>query len=97
MVMIIELKDGRIRRDRRYYAEPFEAPKWRAPLVERMERQGSSISPVLCLLPGDELFAGGRVDLVEVVQVDGIRAIPAIVHHVALPVGDVDGVVRLPL
>ena len=28
--MILELKDGRIWRDRRYYAEPFEAPVWRA-------------------------------------------------------------------
>ena len=24
-------------RDTRYYAEPFEAPEWRAHLVERME------------------------------------------------------------
>ena len=37
VVMIIELKDGRIWRDRRYYAEPFEAPEWRAQWVERME------------------------------------------------------------
>jgi hypothetical protein len=36
MVMIIELKDGRIWRDRRYYAEPFEAPEWRAKWVERV-------------------------------------------------------------
>jgi ketosteroid isomerase-like protein len=35
--MIIELKDGRIWRDRRYYAEPFEAPEWRAEWVERVE------------------------------------------------------------
>src|SRR5215216_5825337 len=27
MTIIIELKDGRIWRDRRYYAEPFEAPE----------------------------------------------------------------------
>ena len=37
MVMILELKDGRIWRDRRYYAEPFEAPEWRAKWVERVE------------------------------------------------------------
>ena len=37
MVMILELKDGRIWRDRRYYAEPFEAPEWRAQWVERVE------------------------------------------------------------
>jgi hypothetical protein len=36
--MIIELKDGRIWRDRRYYyAEPFEAPEWRAGWVERAQ------------------------------------------------------------
>ena len=32
---ILELKDGKIWRDRRYYAEPFEAPEWRARWVER--------------------------------------------------------------
>ncbi len=37
VVMIIELKDGRIWRNRRYYAEPFEAPEWRAQWVERVE------------------------------------------------------------
>ena len=37
MAMILELKDGRIWRDRRYYAEPFEAPEWRAQWVERIE------------------------------------------------------------
>jgi hypothetical protein len=35
--MILELKDGRIWRDRRYYAEPFEAPEWRARWVERVD------------------------------------------------------------
>ena len=34
---ILELKDGKIWRDTRYFAEPFEAPEWRAGLVERME------------------------------------------------------------
>jgi hypothetical protein len=37
MAMILELKDGRIWRDRRYYAEPFEAPEWRAQWVEPMD------------------------------------------------------------
>jgi hypothetical protein len=36
-VLIIELKDGKMWRDRRYYAEPFEAPEWRAQWVEQME------------------------------------------------------------
>ena len=34
---ILEFKDGKVWRDRRYFAEPFEAPEWRAHLVERME------------------------------------------------------------
>jgi hypothetical protein len=36
-VAILEFKDGKIWRDRRYFAETFEAPEWRAHLVERME------------------------------------------------------------
>ena len=35
-VAILEFKDGKVWRDRRYFAEPFEAPQWRAHLVERM-------------------------------------------------------------
>jgi hypothetical protein len=37
VVLIFELKDGKMWRDRWYFAEPFEAPKWRARWVERME------------------------------------------------------------
>jgi hypothetical protein len=37
VVLIVELRDGKWWRDTRYYAKPFEAPKWRAGLVERME------------------------------------------------------------
>jgi hypothetical protein len=37
VVLIVELKDGKWWRDTRYYAEPFEAPEWRAAWVERME------------------------------------------------------------
>jgi hypothetical protein len=36
IVLIIELRDGKMFRDTRYYAEPFEAPEWRAQWVERM-------------------------------------------------------------
>jgi len=36
-VSIVELKDGKMWRDTRYYAEPFEAPEWRSQWVERME------------------------------------------------------------
>jgi hypothetical protein len=35
-VSVVELKDGKMWRDTRYYAEPLEAPQWRANLVERM-------------------------------------------------------------
>ncbi len=37
VVLLIELRDGKMWRDRRYYAEPFEAPEWREQRVERME------------------------------------------------------------
>jgi hypothetical protein len=37
VVVISELKEGRMWRDTRYYAEPFEAPEWRARWVERMD------------------------------------------------------------
>jgi hypothetical protein len=37
VVAIFELKEGKIWRDTRYYAEPFDAPEWRAHLAERME------------------------------------------------------------
>ncbi|HKH76194.1 MAG TPA: hypothetical protein VKA51_04475 [Rubrobacteraceae bacterium] len=37
LVAIFELEDGKIRRDTRYYAEPFEPSECRAHLAERME------------------------------------------------------------
>jgi hypothetical protein len=37
VVVISELKEGKMWRDTRYYAEPFEAPEWRARWVERMD------------------------------------------------------------
>ena len=37
IVLIIELRDGRMFLDRRYYAELFEAPEWRAQWVEQMD------------------------------------------------------------
>ena len=37
VVLLIELREGKMWRDTRYYAEPFEAPEWRAQWVERME------------------------------------------------------------
>ena len=37
VVLIIELRDGKMWRDMRYYGERFEAPGWRAQWVEWME------------------------------------------------------------
>ena len=37
VVLILELRDGKMWRDRWYFAEPFEAPEWRAQWVERLE------------------------------------------------------------
>ena len=37
VVLIFELRDGKMWRDRWYFAEPFEAPEWRAQWVERMD------------------------------------------------------------
>ena len=37
VVLILELRDGKMWRDRWYFAEPFEAPEWRAQWVEQME------------------------------------------------------------
>jgi hypothetical protein len=34
---IVELRDGKIWRETRYYAAPFDAPAWRAQWTERME------------------------------------------------------------
>jgi hypothetical protein len=36
-VFISELRDGKMWRDRWYFAEPFEALEWRSQWVERME------------------------------------------------------------
>ena len=33
---IVDFEDGKIKRARAYFAEPFEAPEWRAQWVERM-------------------------------------------------------------
>jgi hypothetical protein len=37
IVAIVELRDGKMFRETRYYAVPFEAPEWRARWVERMD------------------------------------------------------------
>jgi hypothetical protein len=45
VVMILELRDGRMWRDRWYFPEPFEAPGWRAQWVARMEPGEPDASP----------------------------------------------------
>jgi hypothetical protein len=37
VVLILELRDGKMWRDRWYFAEPFDAPEWRSPWVDRLE------------------------------------------------------------
>jgi hypothetical protein len=41
VTMIVEFRDGKIWRDTRYYAEPFEPPAWRSRWVEPIEEPGS--------------------------------------------------------
>ena len=36
VVQLIELRDGKMWRDRWYFAEPFEAPEWSSQWAERM-------------------------------------------------------------
>lgn len=38
IVVLIELRDGRIHHETEYFAQPFEAPDWRAPWTERTDR-----------------------------------------------------------
>ena len=37
VVLILELRDGKMWRDRWYFAEPFDAPEWRAQWVEHQK------------------------------------------------------------
>jgi hypothetical protein len=39
VAVIFEFREGKIMRETRYYADPFEAPAWRAPLVEPIEAE----------------------------------------------------------
>jgi hypothetical protein len=39
--MVVEFRDGKIWRDTRYYADPFEPPAWRAQWVEPIEPPGA--------------------------------------------------------
>jgi hypothetical protein len=41
----VEFRDGTIWRDTRYYAEPFQAPEWRAQWVEPMEESPARDGP----------------------------------------------------
>lgn len=39
-ITLLELRDGKVWRETIYWAEPFEAPEWRAQFVERLEATG---------------------------------------------------------
>jgi SnoaL-like domain len=41
LAMIVEFRDGKIWKDTRYYAEPFEPPAWRSLWVEPMGEAGA--------------------------------------------------------
>ncbi len=41
VIIVFELKDGKILRETRYYAQPFEPAEWRAAWVELMEEPQS--------------------------------------------------------
>jgi hypothetical protein len=43
MVMIVEFRDGKIWKETRYYAEPFQPPAWRAQWVEPIEQPQASL------------------------------------------------------
>jgi hypothetical protein len=45
IALIVEFRDDKIWRDTRYYAEPFEAPAWRAQWVESMEESPAPGGP----------------------------------------------------
>jgi hypothetical protein len=40
--MIVEFREGKIIRETRYYADPFEAPDWRSQWVEPIEEESGS-------------------------------------------------------
>lgn len=40
---IVEFRDGKIYRETDYFAEPFEAPEWRAKWVEKMSSADKSV------------------------------------------------------
>jgi SnoaL-like domain len=42
-VGIGELRDGKVQRMTEYFADPFEAPEWRAPFVEKMAAAGDVV------------------------------------------------------
>src|SRR5215470_7360245 len=41
-VSIMEFRDAKVARETQYFADPFEAPAWRAQWVERMDTQSRS-------------------------------------------------------
>jgi len=44
VICIFEFRDDKIIRETRYYTEPFEAPEWRAHLVEPIDESELNVS-----------------------------------------------------
>ena len=65
IVAIIELRDGKMWRDIRYYAEPFEAPEWRAKWAE------STTTPRANKRPATNTRVPSRAALVNPVRFPG--------------------------
>jgi hypothetical protein len=45
VIDIVQYRDGKIWREIRYYAEPFQAPHWRTQWVEPMEQAATPAGP----------------------------------------------------
>ena len=45
VIVIVQLRDGKLARSTSWYAAPFEAPDWRAPFVERFPALGGETRP----------------------------------------------------
>jgi ketosteroid isomerase-like protein len=45
VIDIVQYRDGKIWRETRYYAEPFQAPQWRTQWVEPMEQAATPAGP----------------------------------------------------
>jgi hypothetical protein len=65
-VSIMEFRDGKVSHETQYFADPFDAPAWRAQWVERVHQWGAHEHPPLVSPsrsgPGNGLLLFFRVD-----------------------------------